>query len=132
MKASILATRYLVWHYSEALVDWGRIVGNFVWFFFHMFSIGLLLRTLFSPFKRIQEEKKKGSFKFEDWGGAMIINLLMRFIGFLVRSVIIIMGLVFILLTVVIGVVALLFWLVLPGLVIFLIAFGLGQLFYLL
>jgi len=97
-----------------------------------MFSIGLLLRTLFSPFKRIQEEKKKGSFKFEDWGGAMIINLLMRFIGFLVRSVIIIMGLVFILLTVVIGVVALLFWLVLPGLVIFLIAFGLGQLFYLL
>ena len=60
-----------------------------------MFSIGLLLRTLFSPFKRMEEERKKGSLKFEDWGGAIIINLLMRLIGSLVRSVIIIAGIIF-------------------------------------
>ena len=132
MKALILLTRYLIWHYSEALADWWRIVGNFIWFFFHMFSIGLLLRTLFSPFKRMEEERKKGSLKFEDWGGAIIINLLMRLIGSLVRSVIIIAGIIFIIFIIFIGATAFLLWLILPALVIFLIIFGLSQLFYLL
>lgn len=131
MKSLILATRYLIWHYTEALVDWWRIVGNFVWFFFHMFSIGLLLRTLFSPFKRMREERKKGSLAFEDWGGAIIINLLMRLIGSLVRTIIIIAGIIFIIFTILIGAAAFLLWLILPALVIFLIVFGLGQLFYL-
>ncbi|TSC67550.1 MAG: hypothetical protein CEO19_173 [Parcubacteria group bacterium Gr01-1014_73] len=132
MKFTILATRYLVWHYSQALTDWWRIVGNFVWFFFHMFSIGLLSRTLFAPFKRLQEERKKGSWKFEDWGGAIIINILMRFVGFGVRTVIIAIGLVFILFTIVIGVIAFVLWLILPLSVAFLLVFGFSQLFYLL
>ena len=132
MKFPILATRYLVWHYGEALTDWWRIVGNFVWFFFHMFSIGLLSRTLFAPFKRLQEERKKGSFKFEDWGGAIIINVLMRFVGFGVRTVIIAIGLVFIFFTIVIGVIAFVLWLILPLVVAFLLVFGFSQLFYLL
>ena len=132
MKTSILATRYLIWHYTEALADWWRIVSNFIWFFFHMFSISLLLRTLFSPFKRMREERKKGGLKFEDWGGAIIINLLMRLIGSLVRSVIIIAGIIFIIFIIFIGATAFLLWLILPALVIFLIIFGLSQLFYLL
>ena len=132
MKAPILATRYLVWHYTEALADWWRIVGNFVWFFFHMFSIGLLTRTLFSPFKRMQEERKKGSLAFEDWGGAIIVNLLMRIIGFLVRLMIILVGIIFILFTILIGATAFLLWLILPALVAFLLVFGFSQLFYLL
>ena len=132
MKFPILATRYLIWHYSEALADWWRIVGNFVWFFFHMFSIGLLLRTLFAPFKRMQEERKKGSWKFEDWGGAIIINILMRVIGVGVRMVIIAVGLVFIILTASGGALAFILWLILPLGVAFLLVFGFSQLFYLL
>ncbi|HEY4496237.1 MAG TPA: hypothetical protein VJC04_02670 [Candidatus Paceibacterota bacterium] len=132
MKFPILATKYLVWHYSEALTDWWRIVGNFVWFFFHMFSIGLLSKTLFAPFKRLQEERKKGSLKFEDWGGAIIVNVLMRFVGFGVRTVIIAVGLIFILFTVVIGLMAFVLWLILPLGVAFLLVFGFSQLFYLL
>ena len=131
MKTPILATKYLVWHYSEALADWRRIVSNFIWFFFHMFSVGLLLRTLFSPFKRMREERKKGSLAFEDWGGAIIVNLLMRLIGFLVRSMIITIGVIFIIFTILVGAVALLLWLILPALVTFLLVFGFSQLFYL-
>src|SRR3989338_11642729 len=111
MKAPILLTRYLIWHYSEALADWWRIVGNFIWFFFHMFSIDLLLRTLFSPFKRLQEERKKGSWAFEDWGGAIIINVLMRLIGFGVRTMFIAVGLIFIIFTAIVGIVAFILWL---------------------
>lgn len=132
MRTPILATRYLIWHYTEALADWWRIVGNFIWFFFHMFSVGLLLRTLFSPFKRMEEKRKKGSLEFEDWGGAIIVNLLMRLIGFLVRSIIIVVGLVFILFTIIIGLATFILWLILPALVAFLLVFGFSQLFYLL
>ena len=132
MKFPILATKYLVWHYGEALTDWWRIVGNFIWFFFHMFSIGLLLRTLFSPFKRLQEERKKGSWKFENWGGAIIINVLMRLVGFSVRTMFIVVGLIFIFFTAMVGAIAFVFWLILPLIVAFLLVFGFSQLFYLL
>ena len=132
MKFPILATKYLVWHYGEALTDWWRIVGNFIWFFFHMFSIDLLLRTLFSPFKRLQEERKKGSWAFEDWGGAIIINVLMRLIGFGVRTMFIAVGLIFIIFTAMVGAIAFVFWLILPLMVAFLLVFGFSQLFYLL
>ncbi|KKT74940.1 MAG: hypothetical protein UW71_C0011G0010 [Parcubacteria group bacterium GW2011_GWB1_44_7] len=132
MKFPILATKYLVWHYGEALTDWWRIVGNFIWFFFHMFSIGLLLRTLFSPFKRLQEERKKGSWKFENWGGAIIINVLMRLVGFSVRTMFIVVGLIFIIFTAMVGAIAFVFWLILPLIVAFLLVFGFSQLFYLL
>ena len=132
MKFPILATKYLVWHYGEALTDWWRIVGNFIWFFFHMFSIGLLLRTLFSPFKRLQEERKKGSWKFENWGGAIIINVLMRLVGFSVRTMFIVVGLIFIIFTAMVGAIAFVFWLILPLMVAFLLVFGFSQLFYLL
>ena len=80
----------------------------------------------------MEEERKKGSLKFEDWGGAIIINLLMRLIGSLVRSVIIFAGIIFIIFTILIGAMAFLLWLILPALVIFLIVFGFSQLFYLL
>ena len=132
MKFPILATKYLVWHYGEALTDWWRIVGNFIWFFFHMFSIDLLLRTLFSPFKRLQEERKKGSWKFENWGGAIIINVLMRLVGFSVRTMFIVVGLIFIIFTAMVGAIAFVFWLILPLIVAFLLVFGFSQLFYLL
>ena len=132
MKFPILATKYLVWHYGEALTDWWRIVGNFIWFFFHMFSIGLLLRTLFSPFKRLQEERKKGSWKFENWGGAIIINVLMRLVGFSVRTMFIVVGLIFIIFTAMVGAIAFVFWLILQLIVAFLLVFGFSQLFYLL
>ena len=97
-----------------------------------MFSIGLLSKTLFAPFKRLQEERKKGSLKFEDWGGAIIVNVLMRFVGFGVRTVIIAVGLIFILFTVVIGLMAFVLWLILPLGGAFLLVFGFSQLFYLL
>lgn len=62
-------------------------------FFFEYFSVGILLRNFFAPFHRIQERKKPG-FDIEDITETLVINLLMRIVGALVRSVFIILGLV--------------------------------------
>ncbi len=90
MALSIVAD-YLWWHYrfglSEYLYAWGRVHR----FFFEYFSVGLLARSFFAPFHRISERKKPG-FDLEDITETFVINVLMRIVGALVRSVFIILG----------------------------------------
>ena len=129
MDIPLLFGTYLVWHYSEALGDIFRITGNFVWFFWNMFSVKLLTETLVSPFKRIQEEKTKAGLDFGDIFSRLIINTMMRFVGLIVRLAIIICGLIFIILSLIAGVVVFAVWLVLPVAVVFLFAFGIFKLF---
>lgn len=82
---------YAVWHYSGALADIYRIWRNYLWFFYHFFSIPVLLKTLFVPWRRLQEEYK-GGFNLESFFATIIVNIMMRFVGALVRLVFIIVG----------------------------------------
>ena len=82
---------YLLWHYTHAFLEIFHVWTNFFWFIVNFFSIPQLLRSLFSPWKRITEERKR-SFDFEDIAGVVIIGLFSRLIGFILRSVIIIIG----------------------------------------
>ena len=106
---------YLAWHYSEALNDMRRIWKNFFVFLFNFFSISLLIRTLFSPWHRMQENYTK----IEDFFGNLIVNTLMRIVGAVIRLIFIIMGVISLVLCAVLGLVALAFWLVLPFLLIY-------------
>ncbi len=77
---------YLVWHYSVALSDILHMWWNYVWFVFHVFSVKDVVKTLFSPWKRL-EEKKVSIFKDpEEYFGNMLVNLIMRVVGFMVRA----------------------------------------------
>lgn len=76
------------------------------------FSIGLLARTLFSPFRQISAEKIDGS--LEARMRAFADRLISRCIGAIVRSVVIIVGIVTITLYVVIGTLTLIVWALTP------------------
>lgn len=52
-----IAKNYLVWHYSAALSDMFYIWWNYIWFVNHLFSVPDVIGSLFSPFKRLQEER---------------------------------------------------------------------------
>lgn len=106
---------YLAWHYSEALNDMRKIWKNFFVFLFNFFSIFLLIRTLFSPWHRMQESYGR----IEDFFGNLIVNTLMRLVGAVIRLIFIIMGVVSVLLCAVLGLAVLAFWLVLPFLLIY-------------
>ncbi len=128
MDIPLLFGSYLAWHYAEAPKDIARITGNYVWFFFNMFSVGLLLRTLFAPFKRIQEERRPG-FDPGEFFSRIIVNLMTRLVGAVVRTLLIAVGCLLMALTFVAGAAVLVIWLFLPFLIVFLFSFGVWELF---
>lgn len=76
------------------------------------FSIGLLVATLFAPFRQISANKVGGSLANEMRG--FFDTLLSRVIGALLRLFMIVFGLVAMLLQVIFGAMILLFWLIIP------------------
>jgi hypothetical protein len=50
MKPSLVLPSYVRWHYTDAIQNIWGIITNFIWFFFHFFSVPLLSKNLFEPF----------------------------------------------------------------------------------
>ena len=112
---------YLLWHYTTAWVDLVRLYQNFSWFLWHFFSIGVLLRTLFSPWRRLHEGRSKSTAGLL---GSAIMNLILRAVGFFARFATILFGLAAIVLLSVCFLLLLLLWPLLPLLIVALIAQG--------
>ena len=117
---------YIIWHYTKAWSDMARVIGNYLWFMGNFFSIGLLAKSLFSPWRRLSVSGGRG--REESFFGAIIINTLMRFVGFGIRAITIMAGVVAIFITIVVTCFAVLLWLVFPAVVFLLFFAGLGYL----
>ena len=118
---------YFVWHYTRAWWQMWGVWRNFLWMVIHFFSLPQLSRSLFSPFKRITEGRGD-TFSFEDLATYVIVNLISRIIGAIVRIVIILIGLITLAFTIVGGFVTYLFWMVTPFMVIVLFGAGISLL----
>lgn len=105
---------YFSWYYSKGLKGLVLILGNFLKFFWHFFSIGFLSRRLLSPWKR--------DISFSNWRGAhpvlflkkIIDNGFSRIIGLLIRSLVIIFGISIEIIFLGLGIILLIFWILLP------------------
>ncbi|MEK7621656.1 MAG: hypothetical protein AAB415_00590 [Patescibacteria group bacterium] len=86
MTVATLFGRYFAWHYTTGLADCLRLVANFLWFGYHFFSVPVITRTLFSPWRRLGESYRKG-FDPERILETLIVNILMRLFGFLIRII---------------------------------------------
>lgn len=76
------------------------------------FSLDLLLKTLFSPFRQISAEKTNGSLNVQMH--AFFDRLISRVIGMVIRLVMIVIGTVAIILYAAIGLLALILWAFVP------------------
>ncbi len=119
-----LALYYVVWHYSQAVLDLLGIVRNFLWFFKEFFSIALLAKTLFSPFRRLNEERKVG-FDLGALFEKIMVNTLMRVVGIVLRATLILLGIACMLATLVFGLAFLIAWLLAPLMLLFMVGAGL-------
>jgi hypothetical protein len=119
---------YTIWHYSTALVSFVRLYKNFWWFTVQFFSIPQLAGSLFAPYKRITE-RRAGLFDIEAWLGFIIINIISRLIGFLVRICIIFMGIINLILLCLLAVVWYAIWLAAPAIISYCLVYGLYLLF---
>jgi len=102
----------LSWWYGAGSAMRGRLVRERIVATLDYFSIDLLLKTLFAPFRQISAGKVDGPIgvRFRAWVDQMIS----RIIGFFVRVIIILIGSVTLLIHVLIGGLTLVFWAVIP------------------
>ena len=122
MLFTTIARDYLRWHYGSAFHELFHVWLNFLWFIIHFFSIPQLSRSLFLPWKRITEERR--GYSFENIASFVIINLLSRVIGGLVRGTVVLLGLAVLMATIITGLLVCLLWFGAPILVVTLIGFG--------
>jgi hypothetical protein len=115
---------YFFWHYTLAIKDLFFLSKNFISFIFNFFSISVLSKTLFSPWQKL-DEKYKGGFDFEAIFETFVVNFIMRIVGFLVRSCLIITGLFTICVAVLIEVSVFMLWFILPFVIVLLFVSGL-------
>jgi hypothetical protein len=114
---------YFRWHYGRAFGELFHVWLNFLWFIIHFFSMPQLGRSLFSPWKRMTEERKTG-FSFEGLAAYVIVNLLSRLVGFLMRGSVILAGMIVLMVTIFGGLITFLFWLAAP--IVIVVFLGLG------
>lgn len=119
---------YIHWHYTRAWKDFFENWKNFVSFVFSFFSIHILLVTLFAPWKRLGQERGEG-FGSEAFLGAMVVNGLMRLVGFVARLPVILVGLFLTFCLIFLGVCISILWLIFPLALLFIFSLSLSGLF---
>lgn len=100
------------WWYSAGWALQARRVRERIAVAADYFSIGLLAKALFSPFRQISAGRVDGSLGIK-WR-AFVDRLISRCIGAIVRTAMIVIGIVWITIVVCIGVVTLAAWLAVP------------------
>ena len=114
MNFFMIAPYYLYWHYTRGISELSKNLFNFIVFELHFFSVKDLLLTLFSPFQRLKESYGNSIIDFEGIASTFVVNIVMRCVGFCVRSVILFFAFVTLSITSFLIPVLLLLWLVLP------------------
>ncbi len=123
-----IVSQWISWQFFEVPKEILKAWKNFLKFNLNYFSVPLLLRTFFSPWRKYGVSRSRG-FDLGKFFEALISNLIFRLLGALVRSFLIFIGLlveVFIFFT---GIVIFIGWLILPALLIVGFIFGLKVLF---
>jgi hypothetical protein len=114
---SIIIGDYVRWHYTRAFGELFHLWLNFLWFVIHLFSLKELTVSLFAPWRRMTEERKRG-WNLEDMTAYIIVNLLSRIVGFIMRSGVIVAGVICLTAIIVSGAVVIALWFFLPAIAI--------------
>ncbi|MFT5849889.1 MAG: hypothetical protein ACI9H6_000715 [Patiriisocius sp.] len=128
MHFSRLFLSYFFWHYTKAYAQIFTIWKTYLWYITQLFSIALLLRTLFSPWKRMTDVSQ-GGFNIEAFLSRVIVNFMSRIVGFIVRVPLIILGLVLSVGMCLLLVVFYIYWTVFPVLIFALLISGISFLY---
>ena len=102
-----------MWHYSLGAKEMLAILTNFLNFIPRLFSLGFLLRTLFSPWQRLADQPGKITDP-ENFFSTILTNTIMRIIGFFVRGITLVAGGLLWIISAILFSVVYVLWFVLP------------------
>ncbi len=123
MNALGIIAHYLHWHYTKAFGEIFGLWRNILWFIKEFFSFSLLLKTFFSPWKRLHE---KGSGGIGGFFEGLIVTTIMRIIGMGMRTIVIVIGLIVMVGAFLAGIIFIGLWPILPLLLVVIGLSGLG------
>jgi len=106
--------KFLAWHYSEGLIYYLNRWVYSLRFIEHYFSIPLLIKTLFYPWKRLESEDTGPGFSISRYFENLSFNFISRLIGAMVRTVLIFAGLFMIAFVFVGGGLGIILWAIIP------------------
>lgn len=104
---------WIMWHFVVVPEFLFSVWKNYLWFIGDYFSIPLLAKTFFSPWRKYQSSYVRG-FDFGRFISDLIFNLFSRLMGMLCRTLLIISGIIAELVVVVVGIVSIAAWIFLP------------------
>jgi hypothetical protein len=113
MNFLLIIPHYISWHYTKAISDLIVLFKNFIWFIWNLFSIKILLQTLFVPFQKLSVKSSK-RFDIEGFFSDLIANILMRFVGFFIRTFFIFAGIFTLTIFIILSALFFFLWLVAP------------------
>jgi len=120
--------RYAIWHYTRALTELATTGATLIWFVGHFFSIGTLIRTFFSPWKRMAEAYPS-IIDIGPFIETFIVNTLMRAVGMITRTVLILIGLIALFISSLLYMLAFIVWILAPLILVWMIGSGIYLLF---
>ena len=108
---------WIVWHFYEMPKFLLKVWNNYILFALNYFSLPILLRSLFSPWRKYRWNYPKW-FKIGEFIGTFVSNMFSRLLGALMRIVLIAVGILFQLFVILAGLVIILLWILVPLIVI--------------
>ena len=120
--------QYFIWQFLDAPKNILKGWKNFLKFGLYYFSVGLLLKTLFSPWHRYKWNYPRG-FSFSKYSEVFFSNLISRILGGIMRIILIITGLFFEIFLILAGLFVFLIWVFLPAILVYGFYFGFRILF---
>ena len=130
MNTRFVVIHYLSWHYSVALASFSVIYRDIIFFVADYFSLPILLKSFFAPWRRLAEPYPENKFNLSEIAAVVVVNSLMRLVGVIMRSIIIIVGLIVLVATIIFYPIILLLWLALPVIVLLFLLVGSKLLFF--
>ena len=119
-KQNNLISIWLVWHFYEMPQFLLMVWKNFLDFGANFFSIPLLLKTFFSPWRRYKWRYPKG-FNIGEFFSTLISNIFSRIFGAVARLVLIVIGVILEAFIFITGGVIFILWFLIPFIFIILI-----------
>ena len=120
MNRENILVSWINWHFIQTPKFLLSVWDNYLFFGSNYFSIPLLLSTLFSPWKRYSWRYGK-NFRLGEYLSVFVTNIFSRLMGFLCRVVLILAGITMQMVIVIVGALAIIFWLAIPLIIIFLV-----------
>ena len=112
--------QYLEWHFFDTPKAILKAWKNFLLFDLNYFSIFLLLKTFFSPWRQYRWSYSRG-LDIPLYLEVFFSNLISRVLGAILRTVIIFLGLISEIIILILGFLLFLGWFILPAFLVFLL-----------